>query len=68
MTAFEPTVQGGIGTPPGRRQGQTTGTAQTRGKQVTQGSQQLAQPRVFALTRQGVAETSDCERGKNFPF
>ena len=67
MTASEPTVQRGTGTPLGRGQGQTAGTAQTRGRQVIQGSQQLAQPRVFALTHQGVAETSDCERGKNFP-
>ena len=66
----EPTVQhprqGGVGTPPGRGQGQTAGTAQTRGRQGTQGSQQLAQPCAFALIRQEAAETSDCERGKNF--
>ena len=66
----EPTVQhlrqGGAGTPPGRKQGQTAGTAQTRGRPVTQGSQQLAQPRAFALIRQEAAETSDCERAKNF--
>ena len=65
MTISEPTVQGGTGTLAGRGrgQGQTTSAAQTRGRQGTQGSQQLVQPRVFALTQQEAATAPDVIMG-----
>ena len=68
----EPTVQyprqGGTGTPSGRGrgQGQAASTAQTRGRQGTQGSQQQGQARVFALTHQEAAATPEVITGKIF--
>ena len=62
MTTSEPTVQGGRG------QGQAASTAQTRGRQGTQGPQQQGQARAFALTIPETTEDPDAYGGKNFSF
>ena len=57
VTISEPTVQGGRG------QGKPAGSAQTRGRQGTQGPQQTGQPRVFALTQYEAAAAPEVITG-----